>query len=112
MQKKLKNAFLTEIEQGMTLYKKSEWNLAFHHFERAHILGQSYIIPHTQSHFWMLKIGFKQRNFREVIGQVTRIIASIIFSKLWVPLGNTGGSNVNPLTPMPVPEDLKPFLSK
>jgi hypothetical protein len=60
----------------------------------------------------MLKIGFKKRNFKEVLGQVTRIIASILISKIWVPLGNTGGTNVNPLKPMPIPDDLKRFLDQ
>ena len=38
--------------------------------------------------------------------------ASIVFSRIWVPLGNTGGTNVSPFKPMPIPDDLKRFLSK
>ena len=58
----------------------------------------------------MLKVGFKKQSFKDIFGQVTRIIAAILFSKVWVPLGNTGGTNVNPLKPMPIPEDLKNIL--
>jgi hypothetical protein len=58
----------------------------------------------------MLKIGFVTGNYREVFGQVVRIIASIFFSKIWISLGNTGGTNVNPLKPMPIPDDLKSFF--
>jgi len=112
MEPSLTAAFNSEMNKAINLYKKNELSSAFHHLERAHILGQSYVIPHTKSHWWMLKIGFKQHNFKEVLGQVTRIIASIIFSKIWVPLGNTGGANVNPLKPMPIPDDLKKFLHK
>jgi hypothetical protein len=60
----------------------------------------------------MLKVGFRKRNFKEVLGQVTRIIASILFSKIWVPSGNTGGTDVNPFKSMSIPDDLKIFLEK
>lgn len=112
MQKKLKEAFNLEMNKATHFYQRNEFDSAFSHLERAHILGQSYIIPHTKSHWWMLKVGYKKHNFREVFGQMTRIVASILFSKIWVPLGNTGGANVNPLKPMPIPEDLKNVLDK
>jgi hypothetical protein len=112
MQQKLKEAFCAEMDAAIHLYRKNHLDSACYHLERAHILGQSYVIPHSKSHWWMLKIGFKKRNFKEVLGQVTRIIASILFSKIWVPLGNTGGTNVNPLKPMPIPDDLKRFLDQ
>jgi Protein of unknown function (DUF3703) len=38
------------------------------------------------------------------------MFAALIFSKLWVPLGNTGGANVSALKPMPIPDDLKQVL--
>jgi hypothetical protein len=60
----------------------------------------------------MLKIGFKKNYFWEIFGQVTRIIAAVLFSKIWVPTGNTGGANVNPLQPMPVPKDLNKIMTK
>jgi len=112
MQQQLKEAFNSEMNDAIRLYEKNEFDSAFYHLERAHILGQSFIIPHTKSHWWMLKVGFRKRNFKDVLGQITRIIASIIFSKIWVPLGNTGGSNVNPLKPMPISDDLKKILDK
>jgi hypothetical protein len=112
MRQKLKNAYCLEMDDAIRFYELNELASAFHHLERAHILGQSYIIPHTKSHWWMLKVGFKKHNIREIFGQITRIIASVLFSKIWVPAGNTGGANVNPLKPMPIPEDLKKILSK
>ncbi|MEC4725006.1 DUF3703 domain-containing protein [Shewanella sp. D64] len=112
MQQKLRQAFGSEMDQAIHLYANDELDSAFYHLERAHILGQSYIFPHTRSHWWMLKVGFKRGHFREVFGQMSRIIASILFSKIWVPLGNTGGSNVNPVQPMPIPDDLKKLLDK
>jgi hypothetical protein len=112
MRQKQKNAYCLEMAEAIRSYELNELDSAFHHLERAHILGQSYIIPHTKAHLWMLKIGFKKHNFRDVFGQISRIIASVLFSKIWVPMGNTGGANVNPFKPMPIPEDLKKILSK
>lgn len=110
MKTKLKNAFNNEMLQAKSAYNNGEYTQAFTHLERAHILGQSYIIPHTLSHWWMCKIGLKTHNYKEVIGQFMRIFASVIFSRLWVPKGNTGGTDVNPFKVMPVPEDLKQYL--
>lgn len=110
MKDKLRKAFESEMSLAKNKYKLGQYDDSFYHLERAHILGQSYIIPHTQSHWWMLKLGWKRSDFKEIFGQMTRIIASIVFSRIWVPIGNTGGANVNPLKPMPVPEDLKKHL--
>jgi len=106
----LKKAFVQEILFAKKLYKEGNYIKCFEHLERAHILGQSYVIPHTRSHWWMLKVGIKTINIKEVLGQVMRILASIVFSRIWVPLGNTGGTNVSPFKPMPIPKELKKYL--
>jgi len=111
MRDELKAAYNLELDEAMRCYTVNELDSAFYHLERAHILGQRFIIPHTKSHWWMLKIGIKNQDFKQVFGQITRMIASVIFSKIWVPLGNTGGVNVNPMKPMPIPQDLKAILS-
>ncbi len=110
MDVKLREAFDTEIKKAKAAYFNQDDSLAFHHLERAHILGQSFVIPHTTSHWWMLKIGVRTNNSQEIFGQLTRIVASLVFSKIWVPIGNTGGANVNPVKTMPVPKDLKKVL--
>ncbi|WDE02455.1 DUF3703 domain-containing protein [Thalassomonas actiniarum] len=112
MKSKLKNAFEREMQLAKEAYNKSNYSQSFHHLERAHILGQSYIIPHTRSHWWMLRLGWKTGDNKEIFGQVTRIIASIIFSRIWVPIGNTGGANVNPLKKMPIPQELQKLLDE
>jgi len=112
MRTKLKAAYNLEMGEAIRFYKLNEFDNSFHHLERAHILGQRYIIPHTKSHWWMLKVGIKKHNIKEVFGQITRMVASVIFSRIWVPLGNTGGANVNPMKPMRIPEDLKKILSE
>jgi hypothetical protein len=110
MRVNLKKNIEKEMKKGVFFYNKNDLDNAFNHFERAHILGQSYIIAHTKSHFWMFKIGFKRKKIKEMIGQLLRMVASILFSKFWVPRGNTGGTNVNPFKKMDLPEDLKEIL--
>lgn len=112
MQQRLIEAINIEMAKAIQCYEENALDSAFYHLERAHVLGQSFTIPHTRTHWWMLKVGFKKRHVREVIGQITRIIASLLFSKIWVPLGNTGGANVNPLKPMPIPVDLQKILNE
>ena len=43
-------------------------------------------------------------------GQLLRLPAAILMSRLWVPLGNTGGANVSPLQPMPIADDLRELM--
>ncbi|ESP92351.1 MULTISPECIES: DUF3703 domain-containing protein [Pseudoalteromonas] len=110
MNKELRQAFKHELITAKALYTEGDFDNCFKHLERAHILGQSYVVRHTQSHWWMLKVGFKTGDKREVFGQIMRILASIIFSRIWVPKGNTGGTNVSPFRSMPIPHDLRSLL--
>lgn len=85
---------------------------AFHHLERAHILSQRDTVAHVRSHFRMWTWAWRQRKPRELLGQTTRIVAAALFSRLWVPEGNTGGANVSAIRPMPIPDDLRDLLSR
>lgn len=80
---------------------------AFHHLERAHILSQRHTWWHVRVHWQMLTLGWSQRDWREVRGQLVRLPAALLFSRIWIPLGNTGGAGVRATQPMPVPHDLK-----
>jgi len=113
MKEILKSAFENEIQKGKTLFISGDFENSFHHFERAHILGQKFVVPHTISHFWMLKIGIKTKNLKEVIGQLIRIPAGIIGSSIGVvPIGNTGGSNVSATIEMEIPADLLEIIEQ
>ncbi len=103
---------IIELKTGESLFHDGLYSEAFRFFERAHILGQRSVYYHTVAHYWMLRIGLKQKNFTEVLGQLFRIPAGIIGSAVGiVPTGNTGGTNVNPFKKMPIPEDLKRFMN-
>jgi hypothetical protein len=85
-------------------------DVAFAHYERAHIVAQRHPWRHACAHVGMLAIGFARRDAREIVGQLFRIPAALTKSRLWVPRGNTGGANVSAFAPMPVPADLAPLL--
>ena len=81
---------------------------AFAHLERAHVLGQPSTREHVRVHWRMLLWGLRHRDARECAGQVMRIVGAATKTALgWVPRGNTGGVNVSPFAPMPVPHDLE-----
>lgn len=80
---------------------------AFRRLERAHILGQPWAGPHSWTHWMMLRIGWRRRDWREVRGQLLRLAAGGLLSWMgWLPVGNTGGANVSPTKPMSLPDDL------
>lgn len=105
-----KKEFHNQLLLSKMALKSNNFEVSFYHLENAHILGQKHIYRHTVSHYWMLIFGLKTKNYKETIGQFFRIIASIIFTLIWVPTGNTGGTNISPLKPIPIREELEKFL--
>jgi hypothetical protein len=67
-------------------------------------------VPHVINHYWMLKVGGRRRDVREVLGQILRIIGSVGSLIGRVPIGNTGGANVSAIKPMPIPPDLAHYF--
>lgn len=107
MNSKLRNHFNLEIEKARSLITKKDYEASFAHLERAHVLGQRYVFPHTISHWYMLKVGIAERNFKEVLGQLIRLPLGILGSFVGiVPTGNTGGSNVSAFLKMEIPQEL------
>ena len=108
----LKGHYLKEIEQYRSYLQKNDLPMAWYHLERSHILGQSYPMEHSYTHWLMLKFGFSQRNIKEVFGQLIRLLVGGWKSFIdHVPLGNTGGSNVPPMKKMEIPRDLTLILN-
>ena len=107
----LRDAFDGEWAAARSARRAGDCDRAFHHLERAHILSQRRTWLHVKSHIGMWQIGWLRSDWRELIGQSTRIVAALLFSRIWVPIGNTGGANVSALKPMPLPPDLEAVLN-
>jgi len=97
-----------QAEQAMQEKRSAD---AFHWLERTHILTQRLPLLHAWSHWLMLTLGWQVGDYREVAGQLPRIVAALLFSKIWVPIGNTGRSRISAFRPMPVPEELQTLLA-
>lgn len=111
--KHLKVAYEKELEYYRFYLENKQHRKAWHHLERCHIIGQSYPIEHTYSHWLMLNFGLRQKNTKEVLGQIIRLIVGGWKSFIdHVPLGNTGGANVPPLKPMTIPDDIASLFKK
>jgi hypothetical protein len=81
------------------------------HLERAHILSQPDPWLHTRNHVSMLALAVRQRDRREALGQIVRIIVAAPGSLSGrFPEGNTGRAAVGLRQPMPTPPDLAALL--
>lgn len=107
----LNAAFETEMQCAERALANNSLAKAFAHLERAHVLGQWYVRPHLRAHVGMLRVGWRQRDLREILGQLIRIPGGMIGSAIGrVPRGNTGGAGVSALRRLPIPPDLKDLL--
>jgi hypothetical protein len=107
MKPQLQSAFDAEIAAAATATQHPS---RMHHLARAHILGQRYTWAHVRVHVLMLKAGMQVGDAREVVGQIIRVVAASLFSRIWVPAGNPGLASINAMKPMPVPEDLRGLM--
>jgi hypothetical protein len=110
MNQSLIAAFNSEMQRTIENFRSRNYDAAYRHVERAHILGQRFFIGHSRTHYWMLRVALATSDRREVIGQIVRLLAVIpgfVFG--WVPVGNTGRSTVSAIAPMPIPDDLRTY---
>ena len=105
------------VYEELTKAKQAEQSrdsiLAFSHLENAHILAQEATCIHVKVHYLMLLWGVRQKSVREVWGQIIRLIGAAALTKVkGVPIGNTGGSNVSSIKPMPIKKELAEIITK
>jgi hypothetical protein len=113
MNKIVKAAFMEEMQKAKEYYDQSDWENSFKRLERAHVLGQRNAISHSVSHWWMMKLALKQKNAKEIVGQIPRLLFGGLASLLGkVPIGNTGGANLGIMQPMIVPKDIQEIFDK
>ncbi len=112
MPKTLYPYYKEELERATAFLSQGYLQQCWHHYERAHILGQRWPLQHSYVHWQMLKFGFRIKSSKEVLGQITRLVFGGVKSFVGtVPIGNTGGANVPPLKPMEIPADLQAIIN-
>lgn len=112
MNDRIDAAFRTEWMAAVAARRAGDHATAMRRLERAHILGQHRTGLHVRSHMGMLALAWQRGDRREIVGQLLRIVAAALFSRIWVPTGNTGGADVSAFRRMPVPEDLREALTR
>lgn len=110
LQQALAQALAQAFAEGRRALERNDTDAAYAWLERAHILSQRMSLRHAGSHWLMLRAGWQARDWREVVGQLPRILAALVFSRIWVPLGNSGRARVSAFQPMPLSEELKRLL--
>ncbi|GAA3184755.1 hypothetical protein GCM10017688_44530 [Streptomyces ramulosus] len=79
--------------------------------ERAHILSQPWPWPHTRTHGVMFRLALQDRDVREMLGQLVRLVVAAPGSAAGkYPDGNTGRTRVGINTTMPLPDNLAALL--
>jgi hypothetical protein len=109
----LRPYYQKELSEFKLMLDAQHYQLAWRHLERAHIIGQAFPFQHSYVHWLMLNFGFKIKDFKEIVGQIPRLLVGGVKSFVGkIPVGNTGGANVPPLQPMEIPADLRLILER
>jgi hypothetical protein len=84
---------------------------AFTHLERAHVLGQKNTATHVRAHWAMLHYAREYGGTKDVLGQVGRLLGATFVTWLWVPEGNTGGTNIGAFEKRPIPPEIQDLIA-
>lgn len=99
-----RGAYRTEMDAAK---RSVDPEVRWRHLERAHIVSQPDPWLHTCNHAAMLVLALGQRDRREALGQVLRLIVAAPGSMTGrYPVGNTGRTAAGLMTPMSIPGDL------
>lgn len=111
MNEALKSKYQNEIALYQETLQTQNYSASWNHLERAHILGQYFIIPHVETHWLMFLLAIRTANLKELIAQIPRLILAAPGSMTGkAPKGNPGSARVGIFTPCEIPEDLRSYL--
>lgn len=112
MKERLHRAILEGFCEARLAIRSRDYVLAYRWLERTHILTQRRPLLHAKSHVLMLYVGMRAQDPREVLGQIPRVIAALLFSRVWVPRGNTGRARISAFQEMPLSPELESLLDE
>ena len=106
-----RSVFNSEIAQAKSLIATGDLGAGFAHLERAHVIGQAFVVPHVTTHCLMLQVELRRRRPAAVLGQGIRIVLGALGSAVGVvPTGNTGGTNISMFKRMPIDTELQSII--
>lgn len=75
----LHRALQQAFAEGQAALQRADPQTALVWLERAHILSQRMPLRHARAHWLMLRAGWQLHDWREVAGQLPRILAALLF---------------------------------
>lgn len=105
--------FIPLIHQGLEAARHAPSEEAWRYLERAHILSQPFAGLHVKVHAHMVGRAFRDRKWRELLGQLPRLLLAgpgSLFGRY--PLGNRGTTVISMFQPEPLPSDLASLVSR
>lgn len=101
------------VNQGLEAARHAPSEEAWQLLERAHILSQPFAGLHVKVHARMFGRAFRDRKWRELFGQLPRLLLAGPGSWLGrYPVGNRGTTVISMFQPEPLPSDLESLLSE
>jgi hypothetical protein len=109
--RRIRSSIHSELDAARRADACGQEDVAFRHLERAHVLGQAATVEHVRVHWYLLLRAIRHRKPGEAAGQVWRLIAAALLTVFgWLPVGNTGGANVDGFRRMPIAPDLQSII--
>ena len=102
-----------EMAAAKDCFGRGAFEEARHHLERAHILGQRFVVTHLPVHWWLFKLGRATGDRREITAQLWRLFLAIPDSIFKIaPYGNPGTARVPAYRKMPIPEEVEEMMRR
>lgn len=110
----LQEHFKAELEKAKTAIVAQDFETAWIVLQRAHMLGQRDAIAHTIAHWNMLKLAWKQRDLREVMGQLMPVLLAVPLTLLYGQIRSLRGgrANVSDSERMAISQDIQQILNQ
>jgi hypothetical protein len=106
--------FELELRQARTAIEAEDFESAWIALQRAHIFGQPEPIAHAIAHWNMLKLAWKQRDVKEIAGQLMPTLLAIpltlFFGQRRFLRG--GKANIDEKEKISIPEDIQQVLKQ
>ena len=103
-------AYEREMESAGQALRQQDFETAFRHLERAHVLGQAWNSPHARVHLGMMRWSLRRGDLSRLVRQTLILLSNPLATALVRGLVGASGQNVNPLRRGPVPSDLAEIL--
>jgi hypothetical protein len=106
-----RQAFEREMAAAREFRSAGDLAGALAHLQRAHVLGQRFVVAHVRVHAAMFAVAWAQKDVAAARGQLARMVLGALGSAIGrVPIGNTGGSDISMFKELPIDPELAELM--